>query len=184
MEPEKIVTKFDLKDGREVVIRYPQSSDVEIMQQFINTASSEHTFIRMQGEQTSIEEEEKYLNGQLEKIQNHQTVHLLAFCDGELAGSSDIHMHDRTEKHLGTFGIIIGKDYRSQGLGKKLMKVVISEAKTNLPGLEIIILEVYGQNQVAQKLYKSLGFIEYGSLPKGVLGFHGYDKGILMHKPV
>ena len=59
---EKIVTKFNLEDGREIVFRYPQKEDAEAMARYINTLSKERTFISFQGEQITLEFEVERLN--------------------------------------------------------------------------------------------------------------------------
>lgn len=61
----KIVFQGQTKTGKNIIIRYPLMSDVNQMRDFMNTVSKEQTFIRFQGEQLSLEEEENYLKGQI-----------------------------------------------------------------------------------------------------------------------
>ncbi len=90
----KIVTKFNLEDGREVVFRYPQKEDAPLMLDYINTLSAEKTFIRFQGEQLTLDFEVKRLTDLLKKIENKLAVQILIFCDSKLVGISDLIMHD------------------------------------------------------------------------------------------
>ena len=145
-------------NGEEVVIRYPMDGDAPVMCDYINTLSSEKTFIMMQGEQMSLVDEEKYLKGQLEKIEKQETAQLLLFVDGKLAGVAAIDLKDRIKSHIGVFGISLAKEYRGKGLGKLLMKLILEEAK-KLPKLKIITLECFAENEKAQNMYKNFGFI-------------------------
>lgn len=64
------------------------------------------------------------------------------------------------------------------------MQTVIDEAIKNLPGLEIIELGVYAENDLAKQMYKKFGFVEYGVLPKGIKKEDGYSDHIFMYKGV
>lgn len=144
----------------------------------------ERTFIRFQGEQVNKEDEEKYLNSQLERIKSKLTVQLLVFCEGKLIGISGIDMKDKIESHIGLFGITINNDFRGEGIGSMLMKTVIEEAIKNLPMLEIIILAVYAENNLAREMYKNFGFLEYGNLPKGIKRDPSYSDHTFMYKVI
>ena len=180
----KIVFQRNIQTHQEIIIRYPTKEDLNSMWKYINTLSQERTFIRFQGEQVSKEEEEKYLNSLLEKITKKQAVQLLVICEGEIIGISDVEMKDKTEKHLGIFGITIAKDFRGKGIGSKLMGMVINEAETNLSVLEIMILDVFANNDLAKEMYKKFGFVEYGVLPNGIKLENGHVDRVLMYKVV
>lgn len=158
-------TKTDL----EIVVRYPTSNDLSQMQDYINTLSGEKTFILFQGEQVTLEEEKEYLESQLKKIEDNKSANLLVFVNDKLIAISDIGMREKAEKHIGYFGISVAKEYRGKGIGGLLMDLVIKEAKKNLIDLQIITLSVFGDNKVAQSMYKKFGFQEFGNLPGGVL---------------
>ena len=90
--------------------------------------------------------------------------------------------HHTVQAHLGEFGISLSSDIRGQGIGKLLMSLVISEAKKNLK-LKIN-LSCFSSNKIAQHLYQSLGFVEYGRLPKGLFYQDQFIDEILMYKTV
>src|SRR5258706_2940375 len=94
---EKIVYKGNIS-GDSVVIRYPQKMDVAIMRDFINEISKEKTYIRLQGEEFSMIEETKYVDGQLKKIIKKETVQLLLFVNGELSGVTAIELGEKIKK--------------------------------------------------------------------------------------
>jgi putative acetyltransferase len=76
-------------------------------------------------------------------------------------GMAVIYLHRYKKlRHQSLFAIILDKNFRSQGLGSKLMHHVIFAAKKNF-GVEVLHLEVYEGNP-AKNLYDRLGFKEYG----------------------
>lgn len=183
MEKERIVHKGNFQ-GKEVIFRYPTKNDLQTIWEYINTLSKERTYISFQGETISLEEEQKYLNSQLERISKHLATLLLAVCDGKVIGISGIDTKDKIEKHIGVFGISIAKDFRGEGIGSKLMELVIEEANNNLSGLEIITLGVFSINDLAKEIYKKFGFIEYGQLPRGIKLENVYSDHIYMYKSI
>jgi len=66
----KIVYQGKTRTGKEIIIRYPENSDVGEMLNFINKLSDEKTFITYQGEHETLESEKKYLEEVLKNIKN------------------------------------------------------------------------------------------------------------------
>ncbi len=180
----KIVYQGRIKTGKDIIIRYPDPSDLKEMLRYINELSDEKTFIRNQGEHETLKSEAIYLKTIIENIKNNRAVHLLSFNNSKLIAVSGITMRDKTEKHLGVFGISVAKDFRGEGLGKFLMELVLNEAKKEIPSLKIVALDVYSNNLIAQELYKKLGFIEYGRLPNGIMREGKFEDAILMYKNI
>jgi RimJ/RimL family protein N-acetyltransferase len=176
------IDTFISKSGKEIKFRYPTIDDAEILKNYINKISLEKTFILMQGVQKTLRDEIKWIQNFL-KTPN-KTVIILAFVDKKLVGVSDISLKDEAKKHIGSFGITITKKFRGQGIGEKLMDLVISESIKNIKDLKIIELEVFGQNKTAQNLYRKLGFIEYGKLPKSLKRRGQFDDAIYMYKKI
>jgi ribosomal protein S18 acetylase RimI-like enzyme len=180
----RIVYQGKTKKGLDIVVRYPEKGDGQKMREYINELSKERTFIRYQGEQETLENESKYLDSILKNIEEKRSVHLFVFYNDSLISASDIKMMDKTEKHIGVFGIAVLKEFRGQGLGKFLMDLVFEEARKNLKGLKIVTLEVYAKNSIARRIYQNFGFKEYGLLPNGIVRDENYDDAILMYKNV
>lgn len=178
----KIVYQGKTAKGIDITIRYPNKDDAQAMCNYINTLSKEQTFITYQGEKVSLDEEIKYLNTQLERINKEKTVQLLVFCDNKLIGNSQLDLKDRTSKHEGVFGISIAQDFRGEGIGKTLMQSVLDEAGKNLPELRIVTLGLFENNSLAEEMYKKFGFQEYGRLPKGINHRGQYVDHIYMYK--
>jgi ribosomal protein S18 acetylase RimI-like enzyme len=183
MAPGEMVFSGNTKTGKPLIVRYLQESDLDSMLVYINKLSQERTFIRFQGEVISIEEEKKFVDHMIEGIQNRKAVMLVAICNGQLMGASQVSLGEKTEKHIGLFGLSVDQAYRGEGVGTILMQNVINEAKQNLMGLEIINLHVFSKNQVAIEMYKAMGFAEYGRLPNGHKLDKGHDDCVMMYLP-
>lgn len=66
-----------------------------------------------------------------------------------------------TSLHRASLAIVVEKEYRGHGLGRRLMSMIIEWSRTQTR-LEWIDLEVFATNPRAHTLYKSLGFVEWG----------------------
>lgn len=184
MKPGTIVYQGKSKSGREIIFRYPTKDDLQSLWEYINTISKEQTFITFQGDEVTLEAEQKWLETRLREITEGKTVLLFVFSDNKLVGASDVIMKIRAEKHVAIFGITIAKDFRNDGIGEILMKTVLEEAKRNLKDLKIVTLGVFGNNPIAQSLYKKMGFIEYGNLPEGAIHRGAPVDHVYMYKKV
>lgn len=183
MKSGTVVYQGVSKAGKSILIRYVMLEDVQIMLDFINTLSKEQTYISFQGEQMLLEEEEKYVNDIVPKIENNEAIHLLAFSDDKLIGGSDIHRSNKKfDRHVGIFGITIAKDFRGEGIGSMLMSAVMKEAMQNIPSLSLISLALFGNNETARSMYEKFGFVEYGRLPKGIVHKGEYVDHVYMYK--
>ncbi|GAA3068567.1 hypothetical protein GCM10020254_10370 [Streptomyces goshikiensis] len=72
-------------------------------------------------------------------------------------------------------------DFAAQGhgVGRALTVALVEDARA--AGIEVLTLDVRGDNANALALYRSLGFSEYGRLPGFVaVGERRYDKVFLM----
>jgi RimJ/RimL family protein N-acetyltransferase len=179
----KIVFQGNHK-GNEIVIRHVQRDDVERLLESINTISKEQTYILFQGEQMNLEEESRYVEGFIKKMNEHKAVKLLVFHKDMLIGLADVIMKEKAESHVGVFGIMLAKEWRNKGIGRLLMEKVLEEAKKNITGLKIITLGVFGDNPIAQKLYTQMGFVQYGLLPQGIRHKSDLTDHIYMYKTV
>lgn len=178
----KVVYQGVSKNGKPYMIRYPKMEDLDRMLDYMNTISQEQTYISYQGERISREDEEKYLKDILKKIEDKKAVKLVVFSEDEFIGTSDVELENRISSHVGVFGISIADGFRGEGIGKKLMELVLDEAEQNIPGLRIITLGIFSNNPQAYKLYQEFGFEEYGNLPEGVLYKEQYINHLFMFK--
>lgn len=176
------IFKGKTPDGISYTIRYPKRTDLEEYLKYINELSKEKTFVSFQGEEITKDDERVYLNSILKKIKNKLSVQLVVDINGKIEGISGIDTKGRVNNHVGIFGISISKNFRSRGIGKKLIESVLEETKKNLKHIKIIHLECFANNNAACNLYKSVGFKEYGKLPNGIAYKDGFVDEILMYK--
>ena len=103
--------------------------------------------------------------------------------DGKVVGICDVRrLRPGSEMaHAAVLGIAIKKEYRRRGLGFKMIQKVIELSRGKF---EILKLEVFSINSVAMNLYKRLGFVEYGTLPKAIKRGNVYFDSVHMYYEV
>ncbi|MFD8363992.1 GNAT family N-acetyltransferase [Streptomyces hygroscopicus] len=75
--------------------------------------------------------------------------------------------------------IAVSAAVHGRGVGRALTAALIADARE--AGIEVLTLDARGDNTHALRLYRSLGFTEYGRLPDFVaVGEHRYDKVFCM----
>lgn len=171
------------KDGRSYIIRHPEIGDIESAWKYINRLSQERTFVSFQGEDISLEDEEKFVKSKIKDIQQHEGMALFLVVDGAVQGICSIECKPRSESHVGTLGLSLDISVRGEGLGRKLMESVIEEART-VTGLRVIVLTIKSPNTIAYSLYKKLGFEEFGILPGGTKHQDAFVDEIYMYKNI
>lgn len=72
--------------------------------------------------------------------------------------------------HCGTLGMGVHPSYRGRGLGRQLLLACIEKAKAK--GITRIVLQARADNEVAIKLYESMGFA-HEARPRHALRFDG-----------
>jgi ribosomal protein S18 acetylase RimI-like enzyme len=103
---------------------------------------------------------------------------LVAEDGGRIAGWCDVIPGDAGATHVGRLGMGVLKEYRRQGLGRRLIEATIEKAI--LSGLEKIELAVHASNEPAIALYRSLGFEEEGRRKRSWFADGVYDDLLLM----
>ncbi|WP_296382801.1 GNAT family protein [Winogradskyella sp.] len=105
-----------------------------------------------------------------------------AFMNDTLIGISGFNRYDRTKiNHKGRIiQVYVNPDYQGRQIGLSLIKVTIDEAFKK-KGIEQIEIDVISTNKHAEKLYKKIGFIEYG-IQKNFIKVGGiyYDHKMMM----
>lgn len=74
----------------------------------------------------------------------------------------------RKLRHSVDLGISVRSSHRGRGMGRLILAHAINWARS-IPELQLITLEVYADNTNAIALYQSLGFIESGRQPLGLI---------------
>jgi len=89
---------------------------------------------------------------------------------GELLGSVGVARqgpHQKRAHALGVWGMYVAPRGRGRGIGRELMQALIDYSES-LPGVCVISLSVSAATPVAQALYASLGFVEWGREPRSL----------------
>lgn len=103
----------------------------------------------------------------------------VALDDAKIVGWADI-FPDKSAAmtHSGSLGIGVVAEYRSQGIGKKLLVSCINKAQEN--GISRITLHVRADNEKAIGLYTSVGFQTEGVMRNYMLIDGTYYDGLIM----
>ena len=104
-----------------------------------------------------------------------------AHVDGRLAGLGYWLRYTRPthRPHADLEKLAVAADVHGHGIGRALTVALIDDARR--AGIEVLTLDARGDNSTALGLYRSLGFTEYGRLPRFVaVGARRYDKVLLM----
>ncbi len=171
------------RSGRTIILRPLQDGDQQILFDYAKLIESEDTYILLNpAEPVTWSEESDYLQTCINKISAGWQLFFLAFHQNRLIGSAQLTKQGRRKMHCASFGISLLPDYRRDGIGKAIAHFMLEKAKEL--NLTLITLEVFAKNETAIKLYQSLGFVEYGRLPKGLLHSNGHQDAIYMFKPL
>ncbi|MET7418896.1 N-acetyltransferase [Dactylosporangium sp. NPDC005555] len=104
-----------------------------------------------------------------------------AHVDGQVAGLGYWLRYARPthRPHADLEKLAVAADAHGQGIGRALTAALIDDARR--AGIEVLTLDARGDNSAALRLYRSLGFTDYGRLPDFVaFGARRYDKVLLM----
>lgn len=176
----KIIDKMKLDDGREIIIRFPEKNDAKEAWKFYNKVIKE-TESLSRITPVSLKDEKKWVDEVILKMKKKKSVNLFAEHDGKIIGSASIERKtDQRKSHVGRFGICILQEFTGIGLGRRMMTEIEKESRKMK--LEVLELDVFGKNKIAQKLYNKMGFTSIGEIPRSVKIKDGYDSDIIMYK--
>lgn len=102
-----------------------------------------------------------------------------AFVDGRLAGMAGYSARENSKQaHKGLLWTMYVRDTaRNLGLGRKLVAAVLDHARGRV---EMVQLTVVSENEAAHRLYRAMGFVEYGCEKKALKHDGRYYDEILM----
>lgn len=166
---DKVIEKFKV-DGKEVIFRYPKEADVPDMQKLVASFVVEKAMVG-EDKKPTLKEIKESLDKKLTGIKNKSVVYLVVEVDGKVKGRVWVGRKDSPQRHIGNLVIHLAKELRGKGIGDKLIKAIIKEAKKTLK-IKMITLSAMVQNKPAIGLYKKNGFVENGLLKKG-LNYYG-----------
>ena len=159
---------FQLKDGREALLRSPQEEDIEGTLAYLRQSAGETEFILRYPEECGkyTYEGEKALFAQKNAADNEAM--LMCLVDGKVVGNCEI-IFRRTMKtrHRASVAIALLKDYWNQGIGTRMFQELIRLAQAN-PYASQIELEFVEGNTRARHLYEKMGFRITGVVPNAI----------------
>ena len=173
--------EIKLNDGRVLVMRNGEKEDGEaVLENFIAT-HSESDFLLTYPEECVFtpEKESKYLEM---KKNEEREAEILAIVDKRVVGTAGIDGVGRGMKvvHRCSFGVSILKEYWGKGIGRALTEAYNKKKKK--AGYSQMELDVVKDNERAVRLYKSLGFTEYGENERGFKNREGEYQSVVLMK--
>ncbi len=177
MEYHRTVT---LKDGRTCVLRNGTEQDGQaVLDNFILThGQTDYLLTRPEECSFTLEQEKEYLK---RKAESGREVEIVAEVDGVIAGTAGVDSAGRAEKvrHRASFGISVDQAWWGLGIGRALTEACIECAQA--AGYSQLELEVVAGNGRALRLYRKMGFLEYGRNPRGFRSReNGWQEIVLM----
>jgi len=168
LRPGQTYKKVTLKDGRMAVLRAPDFHDLDALLAFISELVDERVEI-IRTTKPSRDEEAEWLGRRLAAIEKGNSVALAAEINGRLVANCEVER--RTPqfpemRHVGVLGIAILKNARGVGLGTALMESLFELARQLQ--LRVVILDTFATNKIAHGLYRKVGFVEVGKIPKAI----------------
>jgi ribosomal protein S18 acetylase RimI-like enzyme len=91
------------------------------------------------------------------------------FANGRLLGTAGFYRETGPKvRHKGhIWGVYLAGELRGKGIGRRMMEAIIHRA-TTLEGLEQIMISVAASQAPAISLYRSLGFVPFGTEPNAL----------------
>ncbi|MQR94542.1 GNAT family N-acetyltransferase [Fictibacillus phosphorivorans] len=167
---------------KKITIRTVRVEDAEAIIQIHLAVISEHDyFIALPSEfKKTTEDHQEWISN----ILNHEReTMLVAEYENNVVGWIVFLSHERMRMHhIGSFAIMLQKEWRNKGIGKLMIHELLSWAEKH-PLIEKVTLGTFSTNTRAIELYKKLGFIEEGRKVKEFKFGNGkYVDDVLMYK--
>lgn len=160
--------EFQLKDGRNALIRSPRDEDIQGVLDYLYISAGETDFILRYPEECSqyTPEGEKALFDRVNKSDNE--VMLVCLVEGKVAGNCHIAWSKQLKtRHRASVGIALLKEFWNQGIGTRLFQELIRIAEENEHILQMELDFVEG-NSRARALYEKMGFRITGMKPNAI----------------
>ena len=108
-----------------------------------------------------------WFSGLFGRVQDGKSVAVVVEKEGRVAGMCQVDPKGPVAEvhHIGVLGILVGKPYRGQGIGRALLAGALERCRGKF---ELVELSVFSTNRRARELYERSGFRCWGTLPDGV----------------
>ena len=159
---------FQLKDGREAVLRSPREEDVQGTLDYLVQSAGETEFIirypeecgkyTREGEKTFCEQRNASPLGAM----------IVCLVEGKVAGNCEINFFPQIKyRHRATVAIALLKEYWNQGIGTRMFQELIRLAQEH-PFVTQMELDFAEGNDRARHLYEKMGFRITGVRPNAM----------------
>ncbi len=154
-----------LEDGSEVLLRSPRVADAQALLDYLVEVRRETDGIMQDPEDSmpSKEDEQRLID----KVnESDSSLILLAEIEDQIIAWADI-IQPRfvRQQHMAVLGISIRNRWHGRGLGGLMSRELIDWARSH-PGLDLLTLSVFADNNRAIGLYRKVGFQHDGLLPR------------------
>jgi L-amino acid N-acyltransferase YncA len=123
--------------------------------------------------------EPKTVDAWMSYIKSGRTISVVAEADGKLAGYASIHLNDALwTRHVGELRVLVGREQRGIGLGKRLTNEAFSIAKDL--GLKKITAQMPTEQRGARQVFERLGFRPEALLADHVMSRDGQTHDLLI----
>jgi len=155
--------KINDRDDLRIIFRHVKKSDIDGVWNNFNNVLEEGIYlpvlspVRSEWERTSW----------FENIKNENELCIVAESPNfktplDILGQCEIsNLEWEAAAHVGSLGVIVRKNFRDLGIGRKLIDLAIRESK-RLNHKEKIILSCFSSNERGLHLYESMGFKRIG----------------------
>lgn len=154
------------KKNKEVTLRMIEPSEAQTLLNSMVEIAETSPYILANADffrNTSVEFESKWIEGY---NTDSRAVLIVAELQKKIVGILDFKAYKNVKmSHRGILGISLHHSIRGEGLAEKLFEKLFSEVQ-KIHDLKIIELAVMGDNHQAYHLYKKVGFVEVGRIPK------------------
>ena len=181
MQLGRVFREFYARDGQKVILRTPRREDLDDLIELINSLVDEKAEIALTVKVTR-EEEADWLGRKLAILEKDEELILVAEVDGRVIANSSLKKNKGMSSHTGEIDIIIREGYRNVGIGTKMLKTLIIQAKKM--GLKMLYLGVFSTNKLAYHVYEKVGFKETGRRPKFIYKNEKYIDDVIMTKVI
>ncbi|OLE74462.1 hypothetical protein AUG19_08600 [archaeon 13_1_20CM_2_54_9] len=173
MGKPRVFGRFIAHNSTRVVLREPESEDLEGLLAFVNELVTEKKEDKNSQLFTGFEsrldrrQESKWLRELLARIRDGGVLCVLAEVDGQIVGNGEIVRGEYAEtRHHGRLALTIDETHRGLGIGREMLKALLTEA--GRVGLKTVHVEFLSTNKSALRAYRKTGFKKVGTIPKKV----------------
>ncbi|TCS73881.1 acetyltransferase [Sulfuritortus calidifontis] len=153
--PAHLVSKWQLADGRNVIIRPIRPEDAEIEQTFVRNLSPETKYFRFMD---SLQELKQETLVRLTQIDYDREMAFIAVTemDGREVELGVVRYAINPDAESCEFALVVSDQWQRKGIGYKLMEVLMDSARTK--GIRLMEGEVLASNRKMLSLVGKLGF--------------------------